>query len=100
MFEPDGEKLLNQLKEKKLCKDFDLGGAAKNVRMLKKQIAGKNDSWAIRWHASAFIKNKLTLYPGKSLVKNIGTDGEGTHVKSTNDYDTEISTRSIKLHTN
>lgn len=97
LFEPDGRKLLNQLKENNLFNDFDLGGSVKNIKMLKKQIAKKNDSWAIRWHASAFIKNKLTLYPGKSLVKNIGTDGEGTHAKETNVYDSEISDKKIDL---
>ena len=97
LFEPDGSKLLKQLEENNLCNDFDLGGSVKNIKMLKKQIALKNDSWAIRWHASAFIKNKLTLYPGKSLVKNIGADGEGTHVKATNVYDSELSDKKIYL---
>jgi len=97
LFEEDGKKLLKQLMEKKLCKDFDLNGAVKNVKMLKKQIAGKNDSWAIRWHASAFLENRLTLYPGKSLVKNIGADGEGTHVKATSVYDSEVSAEKIEL---
>lgn len=97
LFEPNGKKLLSQLKEKKLYKEFDLGGAVKNVKMLKKQIAGKNDSWAIRWHASAFINNRLTLYPGKSFVKNIGTDGEGTHVKQTAVYDSELCNEKLEL---
>jgi len=97
LFEPDGSKLLRQLKENNLLNDFDLGGSVKNIKMLKRQIAKKNDSWAIRWHASAFIKNKLTLYPGKSLVKNIGADGGGTHVKKTNIYDSEISEKKIDL---
>ena len=47
--------------------------------MLVEQIKGKNDSWAIRWYASAFIKQMYTLYPKKTFVKNIGTDGSGTH---------------------
>ena len=47
--------------------------------MLKDQIANKNNSWAVRWYASAFINNMLTLYPAKTFVKNIGDDGTGTH---------------------
>ena len=47
--------------------------------MLVEQIKGKNDSWAIRWYASAFINQMYTLYPKKTFVKNIGTDGSGTH---------------------
>lgn len=47
--------------------------------MLEDFIEGKNSSWAIRWYASAFLNDKYTLYPGKSLVKNIGLDNSGTH---------------------
>ncbi len=60
--------------------------------MLHNQVEGKVNSWAIRWYASAFLQNKLTLYPGKSLVKNIGTDGSGTNfTNSTGDFETTFS---------
>ena len=79
----DGSLLLRQLEERGLTKAFDLEGAYPYVKMLKNQIHGKNDSWAIRWHASLFLKNMLTLYPGKSLVQNIGHDGTGVHSAKT-----------------
>jgi hypothetical protein len=47
--------------------------------MLRSRIAGRNNSWAVLWYASAFLAGKLTLYPGRSLVQNIGNDGSGTH---------------------
>ncbi len=47
--------------------------------MLKEQIEGKNDSWAVRWYMSTFLNNMLTLYPGRSYVQNIGHDAQGTH---------------------
>lgn len=78
-FEPDGGKLLGQLQEKRLTRAFDLDGVYPFTRMLRHQIAGKNNSWAIRWHASAYVNNMLTLYPGRSLVLNMGLDGSGTH---------------------
>lgn len=79
LFEKDGKKLLRDLEEKKLLNEFDFDGTYKYSEMLKNQIEGKNNSWAVRWYASAFLKNKLTLYPGKSLVSNIGNDTIGTH---------------------
>lgn len=82
LFEQDGQKLLTELENKKLEKAFDFNGAYDYTKMLKNQIKGKNDSWAIRWYASAFLHNKLTLYPGKSLIKNIGLDNSGTHCKT------------------
>ncbi|MDB5807741.1 MAG: glycosyl transferase [Betaproteobacteria bacterium] len=78
-FEPDAVKLREQLRASGELADFDFDGTAGYVRMLNGFIAGKNDSWAIRWHAAAYLRNMLTLYPGRSLVRNIGVDGSGTH---------------------
>jgi len=58
---------------------------------LVKQINGTNDSWAIRWYASAFLQNKLTLYPSRSLVHNIGNDGSGRHAATTRAFDTVVN---------
>jgi hypothetical protein len=88
LFETDGQKLLNELIEKKLTKQFDLNDSYPYTKMLQEQISGTNNSWAIRWLASAFLKNKLCLYPGKSLVNNIGTDGSGSHPGETDVYTT------------
>ena len=85
-FEPNGQKLLTALREKKLTRSFDMGGAYPFTRMLSNQIKGKNNSWAVRWHASCFLADMLTLYPGKSLVNNIGVDGSGTHCSATDDF--------------
>lgn len=79
VFEPDGAKLLARLRESGQTKPFDLDGSYPYTRMLEDQVAGCNDSWAIRWHAAAFLQGLLTLYPGSSQVQNIGTDGSGTH---------------------
>ena len=78
-FEPDGRSLLQELNAANLTHRFDFDGAHPYCRMLRNQIKGKNNSWAIRWYASAFLKDKLTLYPGRSLVRNIGTDNSGAH---------------------
>jgi len=85
LFEPDGAKLLAELRERRLERAFDYNGAYPYTQMLVDQIAGKNDSWAIKWHASAFLRGRLTLYPGTSLVQNIGNDGSGTHGVNVND---------------
>lgn len=95
LFEKDGQKLLTQLKDLKLEHDFDMGGVAGNLDMLKAQVLGKNNSWAIRWHASLFIANKLTLNPGRSLVNNIGTDNSGEHCITTDVYSTAVAAQPI-----
>lgn len=90
LFNANGLQLLQQLQEKKLEKEFDLDGCYDYTKMLQDQIDGKNNSWAIRWRASAFLADKLTLYPSKSLVHNIGFDNSGTHCGFSDNYDQEI----------
>jgi len=91
IFEKDSQKLLDELQKRNLLFAFDWDGSYNNTRMLKNQIKGTVDSWAIRWHASAFLKEKLTLFPSVSLVNNIGGDSEGTHTKSLEDFQTIVA---------
>ena len=79
LFNPDGAALLHQLEERQLTRAFDFNNSYGFTRMLHRQIEGKNNSWAIRWNASLFLKNVLSLNVGKSLVQNIGFDGSGTN---------------------
>jgi len=97
LFNPDGGKLLAELEARKLTREFDFSGTCAYTEMLRDQIAGRNDSWAIRWYASAFLQNKLTLYPGRSLVRNIGLDSSGVHCNSTDSFDIEITNNPVTL---
>ena len=99
IFNCNGEKLLAELNEKGLYKRFDFDGAYPYTKMLKEQINGNNDSWAIRWYASAFLAEKLTLYPGKSLVNNIGHDCSGSHCGIENRFDVTVSEHPIIMAT-
>ena len=96
-YNPDGQHLLDQLKHRNLIRAFDFNGAYPYSKMLKSQIKGKNDSWAIRWYASAFLAGKLTLYPGRSLVQNIGNDDSGTHCGTSDSLDIDLSQTPIDL---
>jgi len=96
-FNPDGQFLLDELIRQNLLKAFDSNGVYSYSAMLKGQISGSNDSWAVRWYASAFLANKLTLYPGRSLVLNIGNDSSGTHCGTTNVFDVQLSNTPICL---
>jgi len=96
-FNPDGEYLLDELRRRKLTKRFDYNGSFPYTKMLKDLLIGKNNSWAIRWYASAFLAGKLTLYPGRSLVHNIGNDNSGTHCVDDHIYDAALSSTPINL---
>ena len=86
VFEKDGKKLLKEIKKRKIQKEIDFNGSYKYTKMLEDQIKGKNNSWAIRWYISAFLKDMVTLYPGKSYVQNIGFDSQASHCK----FETDI----------
>lgn len=90
LFEPDGKKLLKQLEEQKLTRCFDFNGKYGFTRMLRRQIEGKNNSWAIRWNASLFLNDVLSLNVGRSLVQNEGFDGSGTNCGGGGLYDSDL----------
>ena len=94
LFEPNGKKVLKNIINKNLIKEFNYNGAYDYLNMLKKQILKKNDSWAIRWHAANFLKNKYTLYPRDTYVQNIGLDGSGIHNGNYfNEYNSRLSNK-------
>lgn len=97
LFNPDGRYLLDELRRRNLTREFDFNGTYGYSEMLERQIRGENDSWAVRWYASAFLADKLTLYPGRSLVHNIGTDSSGTHCRNTTLHDVRLSRTRIEL---
>ena len=89
-FNPDGQALLNELESRRLTRRFDFNGNYRFTRMLRRQVQGKNNSWAIRWNASLFLKDILSLNVGRSLVQNNGFDGSGTHCGGGNLYDSQL----------
>ena len=93
VFEPNGQKILDELKSRGLEKGADFNNSYGLTQMLKDQIKGKNNSWAVRWYMSAFLKGMLTLYPGKSYVQNIGNDDSGTHCSASDIFRVELSMR-------
>jgi hypothetical protein len=93
----DGLALKTQIENGNRLDRFDFYNSYPYMRMLDEQIRGKNNSWAILWYASAFVQDKLTLYPGTSLVQNIGNDNSGTHGSATNAYDVSVTSYPIDL---
>ena len=97
VFDPDGRTLLQRLDASGEGDEFDFWGTFPYRQMLIDQIDGRVDSWAIRWYASAFLERKLTLYPGQSLVRNIGQEGSGTHSTMLGSHDVAESDFSLPL---
>ena len=71
--------LYKEVQIRNKIREFNRDNNYNYMKMLKSQMDGKIDSWAIRWYASAFLKDLYTVYPNKSYVYHTGNDGEGTH---------------------
>ncbi|GGM78789.1 hypothetical protein GCM10010967_08130 [Dyadobacter beijingensis] len=66
--------------------------------MLAKQQKGIIDSWAIRWTYSQFTHQAYGLYPVRSKIKNIGTDGSGTNFTFTSaEYGQEMAEGNVVM---
>lgn len=93
-FEPDIDTLLKQFDQKKK-NDFTIDGAMNFWKQMQGFKAGKNNSWAIRWYASIFLKGGLTLNPSQSLIQNIGHDGSGVHSNDEDIYQVSIAQKPV-----
>lgn len=97
LFCSDGKYLLEEINSRSLKKKFDFDNSYPYYEMLKQQIEGNNNSWAIRWYASAFLNDKLTLYPGRSLVNQIGMDGSGIHCDENSIFNVQLAEEPISV---
>jgi len=94
-FEPDVDVLINQFDKKKI-NQFSIDGTMNFWKQIESFKAGKNNSWAIRWYASIFLKGGLTLNPSTSLIQNIGHDGSGVHSNAEKMYQVQIAKKAVK----
>ncbi|MDO3640615.1 glycosyltransferase [Mucilaginibacter sp. L3T2-6] len=94
-FEDNVDVLLNQFDRQK-TDQFSINGTMNFWKQLTGFKAGKNNSWAIRWYASIFLKGGLTLNPSTSLIQNIGNDGSGTHSNNESMYQVRIAQKPVK----
>lgn len=78
-FEPNAHLLMNKIEKLGLLKKFNIEGTYCFSCQLKRNISGEAKTWAIKWYASIFLKEGLSLHPYPSLVNNIGHDGSGEH---------------------
>ncbi len=93
-FDPDINVLMSQFDSKKI-NDFSIDGSMNFWKQMNEFKNKKNNSWAIRWYASMFLQNGLTLNPSRSLIDNIGHDGTGVHSGKNDMYSVAISEQPV-----
>lgn len=95
LFEKDARVLLNQIENMNAKKEFDFDNQYPYIKMLKKVAEGTVNSWAIRWYASGFVNNLVTLFPKKSLVRHIGHIGSNVKADNSDVFGWEISMEKV-----
>ena len=69
---------------------FDFDGVAEMWKQVQLNKQGKINTWCIFFYATMFLNKGLCLYPKKSLVRNIGHDGSGTHCSTSSEYTEQV----------
>jgi acetyltransferase-like isoleucine patch superfamily enzyme/GT2 family glycosyltransferase len=59
--------------------DFDIDGEAYFMDQLRMNVDGRLSTWAVLWYASWLRAGGYSLFPRRSLVRNIGFDDSGRH---------------------
>ena len=74
----DVKDYLNLYMDKSFKRSYNISGNDK-FDMLRDQMDGKINSWAIRWDLTHYKFNAGCVYPTISYLNNIGFDGTGVH---------------------
>ena len=69
------------LRDRRRRRQFNLGGVYDYATMLRRQMTDdpRKWDWDIRWYLTVFRADGRVIFPPRSLVRNIGQDGTGTH---------------------
>tara|TARA_B100000787_G_scaffold146019_1_gene116480 strand:+ start:12327 stop:13229 length:903 start_codon:yes stop_codon:yes gene_type:complete len=82
-------KYKNFISNKKAILKFNIGGSDM-TRMLKSQMIGKIDSWAIRFCFQQYIDNMVCVFPKISKVQSIGFSKDATHTVGAKKFLTKL----------
>jgi hypothetical protein len=91
----DSVYLYNYINQHNLWKRFNSAGGDYLQSQLERNISGELNTWFVKWHAVNIIRSGLTLFPGKSLVRNVGFDGTGEHCGTSINYETSLAEKII-----
>jgi len=88
---------MDQLKTEEQIREFNIDGHASFYHQLKSNYDGKLKTWAVRWYASWYFKNGVSLFPATTLTENIGHDGSGLNCVPTGYYQTRVLAENIPV---
>lgn len=96
-FNTDSNYLYHYFEDNNLWERFNQLGGKYLQKQLEANYNGTLKTWFIRWHASVLIQKGLALYPGNSLVQNVGFDETGTNCTPMTKFDVGILPNQIQV---
>lgn len=78
-FDDDVQKWIDYYGDNGLWNKFNVFGGNILQKQLEDNAKGVIKTWFVKWHSSVLFHDGLALFPGRSLVNNIGMDGTGEH---------------------
>lgn len=97
-FNGDLVDISKKLSDGNMWSRFDFEGTQQFSKQIELNLAGKMNTWAVRWYASIFLKDGLSLHPGKSFVQNIGFDNTGENCEISTFFDvSEYSLQALPI---
>lgn len=78
-YSSDSGALANEIRKKKLVRDFNRDNSYNYFKMLRMTAGGRVASWAVNWYAVNFLAGRYILYPLRSLALHIGNDDMATN---------------------
>jgi len=78
-------------------KRLNYGGGFNYYQQYKLNKSGHLNSWYIFWYLHAFSAGRVTIYPNRSLCRNLGFDGSGTNSGKGVDYNSLLFDGKIRV---
>ncbi len=96
-FEDDAQKWIDYYDNNGLWDQFNVFGGDILQKQLKDNATGVIRTWFVKWHSSVLFHDGLALFPGVSLVDNIGMDGTGVHCSSSGSFSNGILAEYVQV---
>ena len=80
LYRNNADELASEIMETGMIHAFDGGGAEPLTRLLAQSEPDDDSTWSLCWMAAATLGRRMTLHPGRSLVRHVDYSGEESGV--------------------
>lgn len=97
LFDDDTQKWITYYEHNNLWNRFNVFGGDILQKQLEDNSNGIIKTWFVKWHSCVLFNDGLALFPGCSLVNNIGMDGTGEHCSQNGSFSNSVLAEYVKV---